>query len=164
MTVDLHEMTLTVNGTTHHLRIEPRLLLVHALREHLRLTGTHVGCETAQCGACTVLLNGEAVKSCNLLALQADGCTVQTIEGLAGNGHLHPIQEAFHEKQAVQCGYCTPGMILFAHDLLERCPRPTEDDVRRAMHGNLCRCTGYQHIVDAIQRAGELCATGEQPR
>lgn len=156
MTTELCDVTLTVNGTVHHLSVEPRLLLVDALRQHLGLTGTHVGCETAQCGACTVLLNGEAVKSCNLLAVQADGATVLTIEGVANDGRLHPIQEAFHEKQAVQCGFCTPGMIMFTHDLLRECPHPSENDIRRNMHGNLCRCTGYGHIVEAIQRAGEL--------
>jgi aerobic carbon-monoxide dehydrogenase small subunit len=164
MTGELRDVTLTVNGKVHRLCVEPRLLLVHALRRNLGLTGAHIGCETAQCGACTVLLNGDAVKSCNLLAMQADGGTLLTIEGVANNGHLHPIQAAFHERQAVQCGFCTPGMIMFAHDLLEQCPCPTEDDVRRMLHGNLCRCTGYQHIVEAIQRAGELISSGERSR
>lgn len=159
MTAQLCNVTLTVNGTERHLRVEPRRLLVHALRADLGLTGTHVGCETAQCGACVVLLNGEAVKACNLLAVQADGGTVETIEGMARDGQLHPIQEAFHEKQAVQCGFCTPGMIMFARDLLQQYPQPSEDQIRRNMHGNLCRCTGYQHIVEAIQRAGELMSS-----
>jgi aerobic carbon-monoxide dehydrogenase small subunit len=164
MTGEVRDVTLTVNGTVHHLRVEPRQLLVHCLRQDLGLTGTHVGCETAQCGACTVLLNGEAVKSCNLLAVQANDGTVLTIEGLAQDGHLHPIQEAFHEKQAVQCGFCTPGMIMFAHDLLQHYPEPSEDEIRQSMHGNLCRCTGYHHIVEAIQRAGQLMSAEESAR
>jgi aerobic carbon-monoxide dehydrogenase small subunit len=165
MTAELRDISLTVNGKLHHLQVEPRRLLVHCLRQDLGLTGTHIGCETAQCGACTVLLNGQAVKACNLLAIQVDGGTIVTIEGLAAdNGHLHPIQEAFHEKQAVQCGFCTPGMIMFAQDLLQQCPHPDEGEIRGQMQGNLCRCTGYQHIVEAIQRAGELLAAGGKAR
>lgn len=153
---DLRDITLTVNGTEHHLQVEPRRLLVHCLRDQLGLTGTHVGCETAQCGTCTILLNGRAVKSCNVLAVQADGGTVQTIEGVAPDGQLAPIQRAFSEKYAVQCGFCTPGMIMLTHDLLQHSPHPSEDEIRRAMVGNMCRCTGYQPIVDAIQYAGNL--------
>ncbi len=154
----LSNITLKVNGVIHNLQVEPRRLLVHCLRQELGLTGTHVGCETGQCGACTVLLNGEAVKSCNVLAVQADGGEILTIEGLAQDGELHPIQEAFRDKMAVQCGYCTPGMIMFSYDLLQKNLHPAEDEIRRAMHGNICRCTGYQHIVEAIQYAGELMA------
>lgn len=153
---ELRQITLTVNGRQCQLDVEPRRLLVHCLRLDLGLTGTHIGCETAQCGACTVLLNGEAVKSCNLLAVQADGDTVVTIEGLAKDSQLHPIQEAFREKHAVQCGFCTPGMIMRACELLQKSPQPLEDEIRLALYGNLCRCTGYQHIVEAIQHAGEL--------
>jgi carbon-monoxide dehydrogenase small subunit len=155
---ELHDVMLTVNGTVHHLRVEPRRLLVHCLRLDLGMTGTHIGCETAQCGACLVLLNGDAVKSCNLLAVQADGGAVSTIEGLAQDGRLHPIQEAFCEKHAVQCGFCTPGMIMSAWDLLRKNPRPDKDEIRLAIYGNLCRCTGYQTIVEAIQHAGERMA------
>jgi aerobic carbon-monoxide dehydrogenase small subunit len=155
---ELGDVTLTVNGTVRHLRVEPRRLLVHCLRLDLGRTGTHIGCETAQCGACVVLLNGEAVKSCNLLAVQADGGVVSTIEGLAQDGHLHPIQEVFCEKHAVQCGFCTPGMIMSAWALLQKNPRPNEDEIRLAIYGNLCRCTGYQNIVEAIEYAGELMA------
>ncbi len=155
---EYRKISLTVNGKLHHLRVEPRRLLVHILRMDLGLTGTHVGCETGQCGACVVLLNGETVKACNLLAVQVDGSSIVTIEGFAQDGQLHPLQRAFHEKQAVQCGYCTPGMILFAHDLLEKNPQPSETEIRDAMYGNMCRCTGYQHIVEAIQYAGEQAA------
>lgn len=151
----LRDITLTVNGETRHLRVEPRLLLAHCLREDLGLTGTHIGCDTASCGACTVLLNGDAVKSCNLLAVQADGSTIVTIEGLAEDGQLSTMQEAFHLKHAAQCGYCTPGMILSAHALLGRNPHPDEEEIRSALHGNLCRCTGYQNIIEAIQYASE---------
>jgi aerobic carbon-monoxide dehydrogenase small subunit len=164
MMAELRDVTLTVNGALHRLRVEPRRLLVHCLRHDLGLTGTHVGCETAQCGACTVLLDGEAVKSCNLLAVQADGGEVLTIEGLADDDQLHPLQEAFWEKHGLQCGFCTPGMILFAYDLLRRDPRPDEDTIRRAMHGNLCRCTGYQHIVEAIQQAAVAMSERTQTR
>ncbi len=160
----LWEVTLTVNGAVHRLRVEPRRLLVHCLRHDLGLTGTHVGCETGQCGACTVLVDGEVVKSCNLLTVQADGGTIVTIEGLAEDGRLHPLQEAFWEKHALQCGFCTPGMIMFAVGLLARDPHPDEAAIRQAMHGNLCRCTGYQHIVDAIQHAAERMADGEESR
>ena len=142
-------ITLTVNGVPHEVRAEPRALLVHVLRDQLGLTGTHIGCDTSQCGACTVLLDGQAVKSCSMLAVQAAGAAITTIEGVGANG-LHPLQQAFWEKHGLQCGFCTPGMILTAIDLLQQNPDPTEDEVRRALQGNLCRCTGYQNIVDAI--------------
>jgi aerobic carbon-monoxide dehydrogenase small subunit len=151
------QVRLVANGEAHDSEVAPRLLLVHYLRETLGLTGTHVGCDTSNCGACTVLLDGDAVKSCTVLAVQADGCEVTTIEGLGGNGAgpLHPIQEAFHEHHGLQCGYCTPGMIMRAVDLLERNPDPTEEDVRSGLDGNLCRCTGYHNIVKAILAAAE---------
>ena len=146
-------VSITVNGTTHQNDIEPRTLLSTYIREILNLTGTHVGCDTSNCGACTVILNGSAVKSCTLFAVQADGGEVTTIEGLAKNGELHPLQEGFWEKHGLQCGFCTPGMILAASDLLNRNPNPSEQEIRRGISGNLCRCTGYQNIVKAIQYA-----------
>ena len=147
------QISLTVNGKTRKADVEPRLLLVHYLREHLRLTGTHVGCDTSQCGACTVLVDGRSVKSCTVFAVQADGATITTIEGLATNGQLHPLQNAFWEEHGLQCGFCTPGMILAAVTLLEEKPKPSEQEIREGISGNFCRCTGYQHIVNAIQRA-----------
>ena len=150
-----HSVTLVVNGVSHTDEVEPRQLLVHYLRETLGLTGTNIGCDTSQCGACTVLLNGEAVKSCTLLTVQADGAEVTTIEGLATDGKLHPVQQGFWEKHGLQCGFCTPGMILTAVDLLKRNPRPSEAEIRHGLEGNLCRCTGYQHIVQAVQWAAE---------
>lgn len=152
-TIAKRKVTITVNGAPHTREVEPRLLLVHFLRDILGLTGTHIGCETSICGACTVMLNEMAVKSCTVLAVQADGADVLTIEGLARGETLHPIQEAFWECHGLQCGYCTPGMILAAHQLLLRNPKPTESDIRHAIDGNLCRCTGYQHIVDSVQFA-----------
>ena len=149
------ELRLAVNGEPRSLEVDPRTLLVHALRDGLELTGTHVGCDTSQCGACTVLLNGRAVKSCSVLALQAEGAEVTTIEGLAADGELHPIQRAFVEHHGLQCGFCTPGMILTAADLLAHDPDPDDEAIRRALRGNLCRCTGYQPIVEAIRVAGE---------
>jgi aerobic carbon-monoxide dehydrogenase small subunit len=143
----------TVNGERRESEVEPRTLLVHWLREELGLTGTHVGCDTSTCGACTVHLNGDAVKSCTVLAVQADGAEVTTIEGMGAEGALHPLQEAFWEHHGVQCGYCTPGMIMAAADLLARNPDPSEHDIRDALAGNLCRCTGYQNIVKAVQAA-----------
>ena len=144
----------TVNGEfSHDSEVEPRLLLVHYLRDELGLTGTHVGCETSNCGACTVLLDGEAVKSCTVLAVQADEAEVTTIEGLGADGALHPMQEAFWEHHGVQCGFCTPGMILTAVDLLRRNPNPTEEEIRAGLEGNLCRCTGYHNIVRSVQAA-----------
>jgi carbon-monoxide dehydrogenase small subunit len=148
-------ISVTVNGQKHSAEVEPRLLLVHFLRDNLGLTGTHVGCDTSQCGACVVELNGESVKSCTVLAVQADGGEVLTIEGLAKDGQLHPIQEGFWEMHGLQCGYCTPGMIMSAKGLLARNPHPTEAEIRHGLEGNLCRCTGYQNIVRAIQYAAE---------
>ena len=133
--------------------VEPRTLLVHYLRENLRLTGTHVGCDTSSCGACTIIVNGETVKSCTLLAVQCEGAEIKTIEGMATNGKLHPIQESFREKHGLQCGFCTPGMIMSSWQLLERNPNPSEDEIRHALEGNFCRCTGYHNIVNAVQDA-----------
>jgi carbon-monoxide dehydrogenase small subunit len=146
---------LTVNGASKSADVEPRLLLVHFLRETLGLTGTHVGCDTSNCGACTVHVDGEAVKSCTVLAVQADGAAVTTIEGLAEHGELHPLQQAFHEEHALQCGYCTPGMIMSAAYLLEQNPDPSEQEVRLGLEGNLCRCTGYHNIVNAVLAAAK---------
>ncbi len=150
---------LQVNGKSCQDEVEPRLLLVHYLREHLGLTGTHVGCETSLCGACTVLVDGRAVKSCSMLAVQADGAEITTIEGLTStpeaNGGLHPVQEGFWEKHGLQCGYCTPGMILSAVELLRENPSPSDAQIRRALAGNLCRCTGYQHIIEAVEYAAK---------
>jgi carbon-monoxide dehydrogenase small subunit len=146
-------ISINVNGVDHTSEVEPRLLLVHYLRDVLALTGTHVGCETSICGACTVLLDGQAVKSCTMFAVQADGCNVTTIEGLAANGNLHPVQEGFWEKHGLQCGYCTPGMIIAASQLIDRNPNPSRDEIRHGLEGNLCRCTGYQHIVEAVEYA-----------
>ena len=152
-------VTVTVNGSTHERAVEPRMLLVHFLREELDLTGVHVGCESTLCGACTVHLNGRAVKSCTVLAVQADGQEVTTIEGLAGSAdELHPLQVGFWEKHGLQCGYCTPGMIMAAKQLLDDNPNPSEAEIREAIDGNICRCTGYQQIVDAVQHAAD--ATG----
>jgi carbon-monoxide dehydrogenase small subunit len=154
---------MTVNGQPCEDAVEPRLLLVHYLRDRLGLTGTHVGCDTTNCGACTVHLNGEAVKSCTVLAVQADGAEVTTIEGMATGGRLHPLQEAFWNKHGLQCGYCTPGMIMAAADLLERNPDPSEEEVRHGLEGNLCRCTGYHNIVQAVleaARAGKAAGVG----
>jgi carbon-monoxide dehydrogenase small subunit len=155
-------ISVTVNGRTHKSDVEPRTLLVHYLRDQLNLTGTHVGCDTSQCGACTVLMDGMSVKSCTVLARQADGADITTIEGLAKNGNLHPLQEGFWEKHGLQCGFCTPGMIMSACDLLQRNPNPTEADIRHGLEGNLCRCTGYQNIVKAVQYAAAKMR-GEEP-
>jgi aerobic carbon-monoxide dehydrogenase small subunit len=146
-------ITLTVNGVARSHEVEPRMLLVHYLRDVRGLTGTHVGCETSICGACTVLLDGQSVKSCTVFAVQAEGCQVTTIEGMAASGQLHPVQEGFWEKHGLQCGYCTPGMIIAAAQLLARHPEPDDDEIRHGLEGNLCRCTGYQHIVDAVRYA-----------
>ena len=148
-------ITVTVNGTTHAAEVEPRLLLVHFIREVLGLTGTHIGCETTNCGACTVLLDGRAVKSCTIFAVQADGRQVMTVEGLAQGGKLHPIQEGFFEKHGLQCGFCTPGMMMTSYALLHDNPDPTEEQIRWGISGNLCRCTGYMNIVEAIRYAAE---------
>jgi aerobic carbon-monoxide dehydrogenase small subunit len=149
------QISIRVNGTTTSQEVEPRLLLVQFLRDVCGLTGTHVGCETSLCGACTVLVDGQAVKSCTMLAVQADGSEVTTIEGLAKNGSLHPVQQGFWECHGLQCGFCTPGMILTGVQLLERNARPTRDDICRGLEGNLCRCTGYSHIIDAIAQASK---------
>lgn len=151
-------ISVTVNGVTHRDEVEPRLLLVHYLRDVLGLTGTHVGCETSLCGACTVMLDGQAVKSCTIFAVQADGANITTIEGLATNGDLHPVQQGFWECHGLQCGFCTPGMIVAAAQLLDRKPQPTRDEIRHGLEGNLCRCTGYQHIVEAVEYAAKKAA------
>ena len=148
-------ITMNVNGRKRSAMVEARLLLVHHLRENLNLTGTHVGCDTSQCGACTVLLDGRSTKSCTVFAVQADGSEVQTIEGLADGDDLHPLQDGFWEEHGLQCGYCTPGMIMSAVNLLQDNPAPSEAEIREGISGNLCRCTGYQHIVNAIQHAAE---------
>jgi len=147
-----------VNGTAHTSEVEARLLLVHYLRDVLNLTGTHVGCDTSQCGACTIIVNGRSTKACNLFAVQADGADIMTIEGLAKDGQLHPIQEGFWEKHGLQCGFCTPGMIMTAYQLLQRNKKPSETEIRHFLEGNLCRCTGYHNIVKAIQYAAEKMA------
>jgi len=154
----VRRVSLAVNGVRHELDLEPRELLVYVLRDRLGLTGTNVGCDTSSCGACTVLLNGESVKSCTLLGVQADGMELTTIEGLAGNGGLHPIQQAFHEQHGLQCGFCTPGMVLAAASLLADTPDPSDEEIRHALEGNLCRCTGYQNIVAAVRSAAAVGA------
>lgn len=156
------QISVTVNGTTHRSDVEPRTLLVHYLRDVLGLTGTHVGCDTSQCGACTVMLDGVGVKACTVFAVQADGADILTIEGLAKNGQLHPLQESFSVEHGLQCGFCTPGMIMAAYDLLGRNPHPSEQEIRAGLDGNLCRCTGYHNIVKAVQRAAEQIAA--EPR
>ena len=158
-------LTLTINGAPHTVEVEPRALLVEVLRDELNLTGTHIGCDTSQCGACTVLLDGQAVKSCTVFALQAEGSSITTIEGLGTADKLHPLQAAFWEKHGLQCGFCTPGMIMCAVDLLSRNPDPTEAEIRHAIEGNLCRCTGYQNIVAAIESAAAaMRAAKAEPR
>lgn len=156
-------ITVTVNGKPHTSDVEPRTLLVHYLREQLNLTGTHIGCDTSQCGACVVHLNGQSIKSCTVLAIQCHGAEVTTIEGLAPQGQMHPLQEGFWEKHGLQCGFCTPGMIMAAADLLERNPNPTDDEIRHGLEGNLCRCTGYENIVRAVRYAADkmAVATGD---
>jgi len=155
MIMAMHKITVTVNSTARTAEVESRLLLVHFIREVLRLTGTHIGCDTSHCGACTVLLDGEPVKSCTVLAVQAEGAQVRTVEGLEQGGKLHPVQEGFTEKHGLQCGYCTPGMMMTSVALLERNKSPSEQDIRQAIAGNLCRCTGYVNIVKAVQYAAE---------
>jgi carbon-monoxide dehydrogenase small subunit len=150
-----HEVTLTINGESVTHSLEARTLLVHFIREDLLLTGTHIGCDTTSCGACTVLIDGKPVKSCTVFAVQADGAEIETIESLAAGGQLHPLQEGFWEKHGLQCGYCTPGMIMSAKGFLAENPNPTEDEIRHGISGNLCRCTGYNKIVEAIQYAAE---------
>ncbi len=156
-------ITIEVNGSTYQAEVEPRQLLVQFLRDDLNLTGTHVGCETSQCGACTVLLNGDAIKSCTTLTVQADGAAVTTIEGLAPRGTLHPVQHAFWEHHGLQCGFCTPGMVLSSVALLSENADPAEDEIRHAIEGNLCRCTGYQNVVKSIQAAAVNLAEGAEP-
>ena len=152
-------ITVTVNGATSTHEVEPRLLLVHFLREVLGLTGTHVGCETSLCGACTVELNGNAIKSCTMFAVQADGASILTVEGLAApDGKLHPVQEAFWNEHGLQCGFCTPGMLMISKQILDRNPNPTDEEIRDGLDGNLCRCTGYQHIVNAVRSAAKARA------
>jgi len=150
-----HEVTLTINGESETRSVEARTLLVHFIREDLSLTGTHIGCDTTSCGACTVLINGKPVKSCTVFAVQAEGAEIETIESVAADGKLHPLQEGFWEKHGLQCGYCTPGMIMSAKGFLAENPNPTEDEIRHGISGNLCRCTGYNKIVEAIQYAAE---------
>ena len=155
------KISLKVNGVDHEMVVEPRLLLVHCLREVLRLTGTHIGCETSHCGACTVHLDGKAIKSCSLFAVQADGREITTVEGLEQNGTLHPIQEGFWQEHGLQCGFCTPGMMMTATAFLKDHPHPSEDEIRVAISGNLCRCTGYMNIVKSIQYAAAKLRQGE---
>jgi carbon-monoxide dehydrogenase small subunit len=154
------QITLNVNGQSYTREVEPRMLLVHFLRETLSLTGTKIGCDTSQCGACTVHVDGMAVKSCNLLAVQADGASITTIEGLGSTSNLHPMQQAFWEKHGLQCGYCTPGMIMVASKLIEANPNPTDDEIRHGLEGNICRCTGYENIVKAVKSAAQAVAQG----
>ena len=157
----MHSVTITVNGQVRSGEVEARLLLVHFLRDNLSLTGTNVGCDTSQCGSCTVIMDGQAVKSCTVLAVQADGSSVTTIEGLAKDGKLHPMQTAFWEKHGLQCGFCTPGMILTAVDLLKHNPHPSEAEIRQGLEGNLCRCTGYENIVRAVKSAADTMPQAE---
>ena len=156
-----HEITVTINGEKQTRTVEARLLLVHFIRETLGLTGTHIGCDTTSCGACTVSLDGEAVKSCTVFAVQADGATIETVEGLAAGGTLHPLQEGFWERHGLQCGFCTPGMLISARALLAKNPKPTEAEIRHGISGNLCRCTGYNKIVEAIQYAADKLGAGK---
>ena len=156
-----HEMTVTINGEQQTRTVDARTLLVHFIRENLGLTGTHIGCDTTSCGACTISLDGEAVKSCTVFAVQANGSTIETVEGLAAGGALHPLQEGFWEKHGLQCGFCTPGMLMSARALLARNPQPSESEIRHGISGNLCRCTGYNKIVEAIQYAAEKIGAGK---
>ena len=151
----MNRVSITVNGVDHELELEPRELLVYVLREQLGLTGTNVGCDTSSCGACTVLIDGESVKSCTVLAVQADGAKITTIEGLSGNGSLHPVQQAFADNHGLQCGYCTPGFVMATVGLLAETPSPSEEEIRHGLEGNLCRCTGYHNIVRAVQAAAD---------
>jgi aerobic carbon-monoxide dehydrogenase small subunit len=158
--ISAKRITVSVNGESHEREVDARRLLVHFLRDDLDLTGTHIGCDTGNCGACTVIYDGLAIKSCMMLAVQADGAAIETVEGLAANGELHPLQKAFGATHALQCGYCTPGMLMSAKHLLEHNPEPTDDEIRRAIQGNICRCTGYVNIIEAVQAAakGEVSA------
>ncbi|QZP39486.1 (2Fe-2S)-binding protein [Halobaculum magnesiiphilum] len=155
-----HDITLTVNGTEHDLTVEARTLLAHALRDELGYTGTNIGCESSLCGACTVEMDGEAVKSCTALAVQADGAEITTVEGLSDGGEMHAIQRAFQEEHGLQCGYCTPGMMMTSVEILKENPNPTREEIREGLEGNLCRCTGYQNIVNAVQNAAESMGSG----
>lgn len=157
-----HKISVTVNGSVHEAEVDSRLLLVHLIRDVLRLTGTHIGCDTTHCGACTLILDGEPVKSCTVLAVQANGKDIKTVEGLAENGELHPVQQGFWEEHGLQCGYCTPGMLMTSYALLQRNPKPNDNDIRRAISGNLCRCTGYVNIVKAVQYAAAKMQQGER--
>ena len=157
-----HHISVTINGTVYEDDVDSRMLLVHWIRDGLQLTGTHIGCDTTACGACTILVDGKATKSCTMFAVQANGRQIKTVEGLEQNGKLHPLQEGFHEKHALQCGYCTPGMMMTASALLERNPNPSEQEIRAAISGNLCRCTGYVNIVKAVQYAAEKMQVSEQ--
>ncbi len=157
-------ITVTINGAKQTKDVEPTQLLVELLRDRLGLTGTHVGCDTSQCGACTVLVDGRATKSCTILAVQTDGAEVVTVEGLAKNGELHPVQRAFASEHALQCGFCTPGLLITAVDFLARNPTPTDSEIRHAIEGNLCRCTGYHNIVNAVRSAAEMMTTTAQPK
>jgi carbon-monoxide dehydrogenase small subunit len=161
--VPVRQVTLTINGERRSAMVEPRLLLVHLLRQGFKLTGTHVGCDTTNCGACTVLFDGRPVKSCTMLAVQADGHDVMTVEGLAGPSELHALQEGFKEEHGLQCGFCTPGMMMASKALLDENPHPTEDEIRWALSGNLCRCTGYQNIVKAVMWAADKLSQGVAP-
>ena len=154
-----HQISVTINSAERQAEVESRLLLVHFIRDEMRLTGTHIGCDTTHCGACTVLMNGTPVKSCTILAVQADGTEIKTVEGLAENGELHPLQEGFWEKHGLQCGYCTPGMLMTGSALLESNPNPSEAEIRQAISGNLCRCTGYVNIIKSVQYAAEKMAS-----
>jgi carbon-monoxide dehydrogenase small subunit len=156
------QISVTINGEKHQADVEPRLLLVHLIRDVLRLTGTHIGCDTTHCGACTVLLDGRPVKSCTIFAAQADGREIMTVEGLEQNGTLHPLQEGFMQEHGLQCGYCTPGMLMTSYAFLKKNPSPTEDDIRWAISGNLCRCTGYVNIVKSIEYAAAKMRQGER--
>ena len=156
-----HSITVTINGTEHSAEVDSRLLLVHLIRDELRLTGTHIGCDTTHCGACTVLIDGEPMKSCTVLAVQADGREIKTVEGLAENGNLHPLQEGFWEKHGLQCGYCTPGMLMTGYALLQRNADPSELEIREAISGNLCRCTGYVNIIKSVRYAAEKMKQGD---
>jgi carbon-monoxide dehydrogenase small subunit len=158
------KITVTVNGVKHTDKVEPRLLLVQYLRDVLRLTGTHVGCDTSSCGACTILVDGKATKSCTMLAVQADKCKITTIEGMATNGELHPLQEGFNQCHGLQCGFCTPGMIMTAADLLKRNKKPSEEEIREALEGNFCRCTGYQNIVKSVQYAADKMSSKKKTK
>jgi aerobic carbon-monoxide dehydrogenase small subunit len=154
-------ISISVNGVTYQHEVEPRLLLVHYLRDVLGLTGTHIGCETSLCGACTIVIDGQAVKSCTMFAVQANGAEITTIEGLAKNGELHPVQEGFWERHGLQCGYCTPGMIMTATQIIDRNATPSRDEIRHGLEGNLCRCTGYQHIVEAVEYAAKAATSNK---